>query len=180
MWVYDHVVPLALEGQYPHVEALSASPYGTPSLVPGKDPHLHPCSCFLCFCVLLVFLPCFTPLSLLVQHMCIPTLAPDAVPVPFAVFMFLFSTTPSLSFSILSGLFQYFDSSHYCSNHSNCSKSTTYLLSLCLPLRSLFILISACTGCSIQKCTLCLHAVLFFQQPFLVAPLWAVPMCCAD
>lgn len=36
VWVYDHLMPPAWEGQYPQVVALTASPYGTPSLVLGK------------------------------------------------------------------------------------------------------------------------------------------------
>lgn len=39
MWVYDHWMPPAWEGQYPHVVALTASPYGTPSLVLGRYDH---------------------------------------------------------------------------------------------------------------------------------------------
>lgn len=35
VWVYDHLMPPAWEGQYPHVVALTANPYGTPSLVLG-------------------------------------------------------------------------------------------------------------------------------------------------
>ncbi|KAL3136087.1 deoxyribonuclease II activity protein [Trebouxia sp. C0010 RCD-2024] len=38
VWVYDHLMPAALEKQYPQVGALTTSPYGTASLVPGALP----------------------------------------------------------------------------------------------------------------------------------------------
>ena len=48
-------MPPALEAQYPYVLALTASPYGTPSLLPGNDPHFRFYPCSFSFCALFFF-----------------------------------------------------------------------------------------------------------------------------
>ena len=80
-------MPPALEAQYPNVLALTTSPHGTPSSVPGE--HVHFALLFLLLLCAFLFLPYCIPVLLLGQHIDISAL----------VCMFLFLLLFVCSFS---------------------------------------------------------------------------------